>query len=130
MGRPAYKPEPWARQLVETLTAVGASQPAICRELARLGQPCASPQTLAKAFTQELAHGRERRVINYGLRMHALAMSDGPGAFPALKFMLGVLGGKQWRAPKDLGEDEPPPGHATGEVVHIGPVPRATQERP
>jgi hypothetical protein len=124
MGRPAYKPEPWARMLVETLTAVGASQPAICRELAQRGQPCASPQTLAKVFAQELANGRERRVMGYGLRMHAIAMSDSPQAFGALKFMLGVLGGPRWRVWK--GPDE---GGGAGRRdgpsnVHIGPLPR------
>jgi hypothetical protein len=125
-GHPAYMPHPQIRNLVEVLIAIGASQEAICRELVQMGEPCADVRTLKRAFASELEHGRERRVLAYGVKVHAMAMGTGPGALAACKFMLGVLGGPQWRIPRD--EDVAPPlpdlpglngnGHAGG-AVHI-----------
>ena len=113
-----YVPSAEHRQLVEVLVAVGASHEAICRELVRLGEPCGSRDTLRRAFADELDHGKERRVLHYSIRVHAIAMGNSPQALPALRFMLAVLGGPQWRVGK-LDEDEPLVPTDSGETVHI-----------
>jgi len=112
-----YVPEPAHRQFVELLVAMDATQDAICRQLVSLGIPCASPETLRRAFPEELAHGRERREFGYGLRVHAIAMSNTPQALPALRYMLGAIGGPIWRTAKE--EDEPLMPTSDGETVHI-----------
>jgi hypothetical protein len=77
--------------------------------LVRLGEQCGSRDTLRSAFADELAHGRERRILGYGVKLHSIAMSDTPQAFPALRFLLAVLGGQQWRIPKDTDEPDQMP---------------------
>jgi hypothetical protein len=126
-GRPSYEPEPRYRQMVEVLVAVGASHEAICRELVRYGQECASRETLRRAFAEELAHGRERRILGYAVKVHALAMGETAAALPAAKYLLGVLGGQQWRLGSQEGADAVAPGlgegnggaAGNGSTVHI-----------
>jgi hypothetical protein len=96
-GRAAWNPEPIYRQLVEILISLSATQEAICRELVRQGQPCADVTTLQKAFPDEIAHGKERKIHAYGVKIHQIAMSDAPGAFNAARYMLMVHGGAEWR---------------------------------
>jgi hypothetical protein len=112
-----YVPEPVHRQLVEILVAVGASNEAICRELGRQGLPCKNVRILRRAFKEELAHGKERRVLAYGVKMHSIAMSDAAGNVGALKFMLGVLGGRMWQNIHDAEMPEIPQTYQ--EVVHF-----------
>jgi hypothetical protein len=116
IGRPPFVPDPAHRLLVEALVAVGASQHAICRELVRLGCDCASITTLQRAFSNELAYGRERRMLGYAVKIHSIAMGSGPGAFTACRYLLSVFGGPQWRIPKDEADEPPMPD---GETVHI-----------
>jgi hypothetical protein len=100
-GRPAWEPEPLHRQLVEILVSLGATQEAICRELSRQGVPCKDVTTLQRHFAEEVAHGKERRILAYGVKIHSVAMSDGPAAWHAARYMLQVMGGPQWRVPKE-----------------------------
>ena len=100
-GRPPWEPEAIERQLVEVLVSVGASHEAICRELVRRGAPCRHVTTLQRAFPDELKHGKERRMLGYAVKLHSIAMGNGPGAAAVCRFMLAVQGGPEWRVPKD-----------------------------
>lgn len=129
-GPPAWIPEPSHRQLVEILVAVGASEMAICRELTKLGLPCKNRNIFRKHFKEELTHGKERRVLAYAVKMHAIAMSDHPGNQSALRYMLGVLGGKMWRNVAWRDQDEMPEVPKTDqEVVHFY-MPSNGRDRP
>jgi hypothetical protein len=120
VGRPRYQPEPMHRQLVEILISQGASEEAICRELSRMGLPVKHRPALRKAFKEELAHGKERRVLAYGIKMHSIAMSDNAGNVAALRFMLGVIGGRMWQNVPWRDPDEMPEVPQTNqEVVHF-----------
>lgn len=101
-GHPPYIPAPIERQIVEVMVSIGATQEAICRELVRRGAPCKSIDTLRRAFPDELAHGKERRITGYAVKMHSLAMGENPSvSFAACKYLLATSGDPRWRQPKD-----------------------------
>jgi hypothetical protein len=114
-GRLAWEPEPAHRQLVEIMLTLGHSQEAICREFASRNLPCRTTETLRRIFHEELAHGRERRVAGYGVKLHTIAMGNSPSALSALKYLLSVVGGEQWRVPKDDGRGDDQTGALAGE---------------
>jgi len=114
-GRLAWEPEPAHRQLVEIMLTLGHSQEAICREFAARNLPCRTVETLQRIFHEELAHGRERRIAGYGVKLHAIAMGNTPASLSALKYLLSVVGGEQWRVPKDDGRGDDQTGALAGE---------------
>ena len=96
-----WRPPPEWRQFVEIMCALGHSHEAIVRELKLRNLPCGCVESLQRAFPDELAHGKERRLAGYGVKLHSIAMSDSPQALSAIKFLLATHGGPQWRIPKD-----------------------------
>lgn len=119
VGPKAFKPEASHRQLVEFMVSVGASEEQICREFRRLSIPCKNRPQLRKHFKDELANGKERRVLGYALKMHSIAMSDAPGNQSALRFMLGVIGGRMWQNVHWREDEMPPVTQTSQEVVHF-----------
>ena len=119
VGPPKWIPEQSHRQLVEILVAVGASEIAICRELSKIGLPCKYRSELRKNFKEELKNGKERRVLAYAVKMHSIAMSDNPGNQSALRYMLGVLGGKMWQNVHWREDEMPVVTPTDDEVVHF-----------
>lgn len=102
---PRWDPAPEWRQFVEIMVALNHSQEAIVREFRHRNLPCTSVETLQKVFPEELAHGKERRLAGYGVKLHSIAMGNTPQALSALKFLLATQGGPQWRVPKDLDDN-------------------------
>jgi hypothetical protein len=108
-GRPPFEPEPNHRALVETLTAVGASQEEICRQLAHIGAECTSVPTLQKHFPEELRNGAERIRTRRKVRVHELAMGPHPGvSLAACCLLLRVFGEPERREEARLDGDTPP----------------------
>ena len=101
-GPLGWRPEPHWRQFVEVMAMLGHAHEAIVRELKLRNLPCQCVETLQSAFPDELAHGKERRLAGYGVKLHTIAMSDSPQALSAIKFLLATHGGPQWRIPKDM----------------------------
>jgi hypothetical protein len=102
-GPLAWRPEPEWRQLVEIMAMLGHSRKAIVREFVLRGLPCRSLSTLNRLFHHELAHGKERRLAAYGVKLHSIAMGNSPSALGALKYLLmtlaarsGVLRRRPW----------------------------------
>ena len=104
-GPVLWRPEPEWRQFVEIMCLLGHSQESIVREFKYRNLPCQTVETLQKVFGEELAHGKERRLAGYGVKLHSIAMGNTPQALSALKFLLATQGGPQWRVPKDLDDN-------------------------
>jgi hypothetical protein len=120
VGRPAYRPEPAIRQLVEIMAMAAMSQEAMCRELVARGQPCAAVETLVSIFPNELAYGKERRMTGYVVKLHTIAMGNSGSALGAVKYILSTQGGDQWR--QKLHDPDIPQtgGNRTTIVIHGG----------
>lgn len=92
--------------LVEIMTMAGFSKEAMCRELVYRQQPCADVETLDRAFAEELANGRQRRLTGYIVKLHTIAMGNGNSSLSALKFVLSKIGGAVWAGGSDTGDME------------------------
>jgi hypothetical protein len=118
VGAPPFVPTAEQRKIIAALASFGISQEAMCELLKRDGVPCATPNTLRRAFRAELKHGREMMIAALGARMFNLATSDKDRAFSAMCFLLRTFSGPAWRV-ADARADEAPPADDAGDVVRF-----------